>query len=149
QLHGLDPLTPIEETLRALEDLVRQGHVRYVGVSNWSAWTIMKALGIADKNNWTRLSTLQAYYTIAGRDLEREIAPLLEAEKVGLMVWSPLAGGLLSGKYARDASGPEGSRRVSFDFPPVNRDRAFDCIDVMRDIAKTHNVSIARIALGW
>jgi aryl-alcohol dehydrogenase-like predicted oxidoreductase len=149
QIHGLDPLTPIEETVRALDDLVRQGHVRYVGVSNWSAWTIMKALGIADKNNWTRLSTLQAYYTIAGRDLEREIAPLLQAEKVGLMVWSPLAGGLLSGKFERDAKGPEGSRRASFDFPPVNKDRAFDCIDVMRDIAKAHDVSVARIALSW
>jgi aryl-alcohol dehydrogenase-like predicted oxidoreductase len=149
QIHGLDPITPIEETVRALDDLVRQGHVRYVGVSNWSAWTIMKALGIADKNNWTRLSTLQAYYTIAGRDLEREIAPLLEAEKVGLMVWSPLAGGLLSGKFERDTKGPEGSRRASFDFPPVNKDRAFDCIDVMRDIAKAHGVSVARIALAW
>jgi aryl-alcohol dehydrogenase-like predicted oxidoreductase len=149
QIHGLDPITPIEETVRALDDLVRQGHVRYVGVSNWSAWTIMKALGIADKNNWTRLSTLQAYYTIAGRDLEREIAPLLEAEKVGLMVWSPLAGGLLSGKFERDTKGPEGSRRASFDFPPVNKDRAFDCIDVMREIAKAHGVSVARIALAW
>ncbi len=149
QVHGLDPITPIEETVRALDDLVGQGHVRYVGVSNWSAWTIMKALGIADKNNWTRLSTLQAYYTIAGRDLEREIAPLLEAEKVGLMVWSPLAGGLLSGKVDRDTKAADGTRRASFDFPPVNRERAFDCIDVMRDIAKAHGVSVARIALAW
>ena len=149
QIHGLDQLTPIEETVRALDDLVRQGHVRYVGVSNWSAWTIMKALGIADKNGWTRLATLQAYYTIAGRDLEREIVPLLEAEKLGLMVWSPLAGGLLSGKYDRDGNGPEGSRRATFDFPPVNKDRAFDCIDVMRAIADARGVSVARIALAW
>ena len=149
QMHGLDPLTPIEETVRALEDLVSQGHVRYIGLSNWSAWTIMKALGIADRHGWARPATLQAYYTIAGRDLEREIAPLLEAEKLGLMVWSPLAGGLLSGKYDRDGKGPDGSRRLSFDFPPVDRDRAFDCIDVMREIAGAHGVSVARIALAW
>lgn len=149
QIHGLDQVTPIEETVRALDDLVRQGHVRYVGVSNWPAWRIMKALGIAEQHGWTRLATLQAYYTIAGRDLEREIAPLLEAEKLGLMVWSPLAGGLLSGKYDRDGRGPQGSRRVSFDFPPVNRERAFDCIDVMREIADARGVSVARIALAW
>jgi aryl-alcohol dehydrogenase-like predicted oxidoreductase len=149
QMHGLDRVTPIEETLRALEDLVRQGHVRYIGLSNWPAWTIMKALGIADQRGWTRPVTLQAYYTIAGRDLEREIAPLLEAEKVGLMVWSPLAGGLLSGKYDREGKGPQGSRRVTFDFPPVDKDRAFDCVDVMRDIAKAHRISVARIALAW
>lgn len=149
QIHGLDPVTPIEETVGALDDLVRQGHVRYVGVSNWSAWTIMKALGIAERHGWTRLSTLQAYYTIAGRDLEREIVPLLTAEKVGLMVWSPLAGGLLSGKYNRDGSGPEGARRVSFDFPPVNKERAFDCVDAMRVIADARGASVARVALAW
>ncbi|WP_029352461.1 aldo/keto reductase [Bosea sp. 117] len=149
QIHGLDTLTPIEETLRALDDLVRQGHVRYVGVSNWSAWTLMKALGLADRHGWTRPVTLQAYYTIAGRDLEREIAPLLEAEKLGLMVWSPLAGGLLSGKYDREGSGPQGSRRASFDFPPVDRERAFDCIDAMRPIAQAHGVSVARVALAY
>jgi aryl-alcohol dehydrogenase-like predicted oxidoreductase len=149
QIHGFDRITPIEETLRALDDLVRQGHVRYVGVSNWSAWTIMKALGLADRNGWARLSTLQAYYTIAGRDLEREIVPLIQAEKLGLMVWSPLAGGLLSGKYDRDGNGPEGSRRASFDFPPVNKDRAFACIDVMREIANARGVSVARIALAY
>ncbi len=149
QIHGFDAVTPIEETVRALEDLVRQGHVRYIGVSNWPAWAIMKAVGIADRHSWTRLSTLQAYYTIAGRDLEREIAPLLEAERIGLMVWSPLAGGLLSGKFNRDGNGPEGSRRVSFDFPPVDKDRAFACVDVMRAIAEARGVSVARIAIGW
>jgi aryl-alcohol dehydrogenase-like predicted oxidoreductase len=149
QIHGLDQVTPVEETVRALDDLVRQGHVRYVGVSNWPAWRIMKALGVAEQHGWARLATLQAYYTIAGRDLEREIAPLLEAEKLGLMVWSPLAGGLLSGKYDREGKGPQGSRRVTFDFPPVNRDRAFDCIDVMREIADARGVSVARIALAW
>ncbi len=149
QIHSFDRVTPIEETVRALDDLVRQGHVRYVGLSNWQAWTIMKALGIAERHGLARAATLQAYYTIAGRDLERELAPLVETEKLGLMVWSPLAGGLLSGKYDRDSKGPQGSRRVSFDFPPVNRERAFDCVDAMREVAKRHNVSVARIALAW
>jgi len=149
QIHGLDPLTPVEETVRALDDLVRQGHVRYVGVSNWPAWKIMKALGVAEQRGWTRLSTLQAYYTIAGRDLERELVPMMLSEGVGLLVWSPLAGGLLSGKYGRDGKGPEGARRVAFDFPPVNKDRAFDCIDAMRPIAEARGVSVARIALAW
>lgn len=149
QIHGFDPLAPIEETLRALDDLVRQGHVRYVGLSNWAAWSVMKALGLADRHGWTRPATLQAYYTIAGRDLEREVVPMLEAEKMGLMVWSPLAGGLLSGKYDRDGGGPEGSRRASFDFPPVNRDRAFDCIDALRGIAEARGVSVSRVALAW
>jgi len=149
QMHGLDRVTPIEETVRALDDLVRQGHVRYVGLSNWSAWTVMKALGLADGRGWTRPATLQAYYTIAGRDLEREIAPLLETEKLGLLVWSPLAGGLLSGKYDPEGKGPQGSRRVAFDFPPVDKKRAFDCVDVMRNVAKNHRVSVARIAIAW
>lgn len=149
QIHGVDPITPIEETVRALEDLVREGLVRYVGVSNWPAWRIMKALGIADRFGWSRFATLQAYYTIAGRDLERELVPLLEAEGVGLLVWSPLAGGLLSGKYDRQGNGPDGARRVSFDFPPVDRERAFDCIDVMREIGDAHGVSVARVALAW
>jgi aryl-alcohol dehydrogenase-like predicted oxidoreductase len=149
QIHGFDAITPIEETVRALEDLVRQGHVRYVGVSNWPAWVIMKALGLQDRHGWMRLSTLQAYYTIAGRDLEREILPLLDSEKIGLMVWSPLAGGLLSGKYGREGSVPAGSRRASFDFPPVDQDRAFACIDAMRPMAEARAVSVARIAIAW
>ncbi|MBN9024095.1 MULTISPECIES: aldo/keto reductase [Kaistia] len=149
QIHGFDPLTPVEETVRALDDLVRQGHVRYVGVSNWASWQIMKALGIADSKDWARFASLQAYYTIAGRDLERDIVPMLRDQKVGLMVWSPLAGGFLSGKYDRDGKGPDGARRASFDFPPINKDRAFDVIDVMREIGDAKGVSVARIALAW
>ena len=149
QIHGTDPVTPVEETVRAMEDLVSQGHVRYWGISNWAAWRIARALGIADKHGWNRPVTLQAYYTIAGRDLEREIVPLLDEEKLGLMVWSPLAGGFLSGKYSRDGGGPNDARRVTFDFPPLNKDRAFDCIDVMRQIAEARGVSVARIALAY
>jgi len=149
QIHGFDPATPIEETVRALHTLVEHGHVRYVGVSNWAAWQIMKALGIAQQNGWHRFESLQAYYTLAGRDLEREIVPLLGSENLGLMVWSPLAGGLLSGKYSRDGEAQAGDRRATFDFPPVNRDRGFDCIDAMREIADAKGVSVARIALAW
>ncbi|SDJ45008.1 aldo/keto reductase [Variovorax sp. OV700] len=149
QIHGFDPVTPIEETVRALDNLVQQGHVRYVGVSNWAAWQIMKALGIAERQGLARFESLQAYYTIAGRDLERELAPMLQSENVGLMVWSPLAGGLLSGKYGRDGEAEKGSRRTTFDFPPVNVERAYDCIDVMRQLAEARKVSVAQIALAW
>jgi aryl-alcohol dehydrogenase-like predicted oxidoreductase len=149
QIHGFDPATPVEETVRALDTLVQHGHVRYVGVSNWAAWQIVKALGIAERFSLARFETLQAYYTLAGRDLERELVPMLQSEGLGLMVWSPLAGGLLSGKYGREQQGEAGSRRTTFDFPPVNRERAYDCIDVMRDIAEVKKVSVAQIALAW
>ncbi len=149
QIHGNDTVTPIEETLRALDDLVSQGLVRYVGVSNWAAWKIAKALGVSERQGYARFETLQAYYTIAGRDLERELVPMITSEDVGLMVWSPLAGGLLSGKFGPGSNNPEGARRTTFDFPPVDRDRAFACIEVMREIGDTHGVSVARIALAW
>ncbi|MBB4305178.1 aryl-alcohol dehydrogenase-like predicted oxidoreductase [Rhodobium orientis] len=149
QIHGFDPLTPMEETIDALDNLVKRGLVRYVGVSNWAAWQIMKALGIAERKNLEPFRSLQAYYTIAGRDLEREIVPLLKSEGVGLMVWSPLAGGLLSGKYSREEESAPDSRRASFDFPPVDKERGFDVIDAMRPIAESHGVSVAQIALAW
>jgi aryl-alcohol dehydrogenase-like predicted oxidoreductase len=149
QVHGFDPATPIEEALRALDTLVQHGHVRYIGVSNWAAWQIMKALGMSERLGLARFESLQAYYTVAGRDLEREIIPLLQSENLGLLVWSPLAGGLLSGKYGRDRQGEAGSRRTSFDFPPVNLERAYDCIDVMRGIASAKRVSVAQIAIAW
>ncbi|MDX5379009.1 MAG: aldo/keto reductase, partial [Halomonas sp.] len=136
QVHGFDPATPIEETLSALDTLVQHGHVRYVGVSNWAAWQIVKALGIAERKGLNRFQSLQAYYTLAGRDLEREIVPMLESEGLGLMVWSPLAGGLLSGKYGRDGQAAGEGRRANFDFPPVEKDRAHDCVDAMRGIAE-------------
>lgn len=149
QMHGFDPATPIEETLRALDTLVQNGDVRYVGVSNWGAWQIMKAIGISERLELARFESLQAYYTVAGRDLERDIIPLLKSENVGLMVWSPLAGGLLSGKYGRDTKPSDGSRRTTFDFPPVNVERAYDCIDVMRGIADAKKVTVAQVALAW
>jgi aryl-alcohol dehydrogenase-like predicted oxidoreductase len=149
QLHGFDQATPMEEALRALDTLVRHGHVRYIGVSNWAAWQIAKALGISERLGLARFESLQAYYTIAGRDLEREIVPMLKSENVGLMVWSPLAGGLLSGKYKRDGSSSEQGRRTNFQFPPVNMDRAYDCIDAMTKMAEAKGATVAQIALAW
>jgi aryl-alcohol dehydrogenase-like predicted oxidoreductase len=149
QIHGFDPLTPMEETLRALDDLVHSGKVRYIGCSNLAAWQLMKSLWVSDIYNLHRFESLQAYYTIAGRDLEREIVPLLQDQNLGLMVWSPLAGGLISGKYDRDGKGPGGARRVEFDFPPVDKDRAFNVVDVMREIAADKKASVAQIALSW
>ena len=149
QIHGNDSITPIEETLRALDTLVNQGKVRYIGCSNWQAWKIAKALGISEFKGLARFDTLQAYYSIAGRDLERDIVPLLEAEKTGLLVWSPLAGGLLSGKFSRENQKPEGSRRSEFDFPLVDKERAWKILDVIAPIAKAHGCSAARISLAW
>ncbi|NTW86705.1 MAG: aldo/keto reductase, partial [Holophagaceae bacterium] len=149
QIHGNDTVTLLEETLRALDDLVRQGLVRYVGVSNWAAWKIARALGISEAKGYARFETLQAYYSIAGRDLERELVPMLTEEKLGLMVWSPLAGGLLSGKFGPGAPTPEGARRTAFDFPPVDTARAWACVAVMREVAASHGVSVAQVALAW
>ena len=149
QIHGFDEATPIEETVRALDTMVEHGHVCYVGVSNWAAWQIVKALGVSERLGLARFQSLQAYYTIAGRDLERELVPMLQSEGLGLMVWSPLAGGFLSGKYARDQQGDAGSRRTAFDFPPLDKERAYDAIDVMRAVATARGVSVAQIALSW
>ena len=152
QIHGWDSQTPMDEALRALDDIVRSGRARYIGVSNWAAWQIMKALGLSDKLGLAKFASLQAYYTVAGRDLEREIVPLLASEGVGLMVWSPLAGGLLSGKYTRkDGGGSEGEgRRAAFDFPPVEPARADGLIEAMRTMAAARdNGSVAQIALAW
>lgn len=153
QIHGWDPTTPMEEALRALDDMVRSGRVRYIGVSNWAAWTIVKALGMSERLGLERFASLQAYYTVAGRDLEREIVPMLRSEGVGLMVWSPLAGGFLSGKYTRgadDRSQGEG-RRAAFDFPPVNMDRGYDLVEAMKRMADSRggDATVAQIALAW
>lgn len=149
QIHGFDPVTPFEETLYALEQLIQSGKVRYIGCSNLAAWQLMKALGISELKGYSKFVSLQAYYTIAGRDLERELVPLLKDQKIGLMVWSPLAGGFLSGKYRRNNETEQGNRRTTFDFPPINKEKAYDIIDVMDEIAKSKNVSIAQIALAW
>jgi aryl-alcohol dehydrogenase-like predicted oxidoreductase len=149
QIHGFDPLTPFEESLSALNDLVRAGKIRTLGLCNLAAWQIMKALSISRHNQWAEFSSVQAYYSIAGRDLEREVMPLVEDQKLGLMIWSPLAGGYLSGKFRRNSLTPDESRRSTFDFPPIDKEKAFACIDAMEPIAKNHGVSIAQVALAW
>ena len=149
QLHGFDPLTSFEESLSALNDIVKSGKIRYIGLCNMAAWQIMKALGISRLHNWNEFVSVQAYYSIAGRDLEREIFPLVRDQKLGLMIWSPLAGGFLSGKFKRDQTPPAGSRRAEFDFPPLNKDKAFACVDALEPVAKSHGVSVAQAALAW
>jgi aryl-alcohol dehydrogenase-like predicted oxidoreductase len=149
QIHSFDPLTPMEETVRALDDVVRSGRVRYIGVSNWAAWQIALALGISDRLGLNRFVSVQAHYAAATRDIEREIVPMLDATGLGLLVWSPLSGGFLSGKVSRTENPDETSRRGRIDFPPVNQDRAFAVIDAMRPMADAHGVSVARVALAW
>ncbi|MEM9476427.1 MAG: aldo/keto reductase [Pseudomonadota bacterium] len=148
QIHGFDPATPMVETLEALDTLVRQGHVRYIGLSNWAAWQVAKAVGIAEARRLAPIVSLQSYYTLAGRDLEREIVPMLMSEQIGLMVWSPLAGGFLSGKFDREGKTAEG-RRVEFDFPPLNKDRAYDAVDAMRAIAAEKGCTVPQVAIAW
>ena len=149
QIHGHDSLTPIEETLRALDDLVRQGKVRYIGCSNQAAWHMMKAAGISAAQNLAKFISLQAYYSLVGRDLEYEIVPFLKDQKIGLMTWSPLAGGFLSGKFTRETAGAAGGRRTFFNFPPIDVERGYDIVDVLQKIANRHEVSVAQVALGW
>lgn len=148
QIHGFDPATPMSETLEALDTLVRQGYVRYLGLSNWAAWQVVKAVGITEARHLAPIVSLQAYYSVGGRDLERELVPMLESERIGLMVWSPLAGGFLSGKFDREGKTAEG-RRVNFDFPPIDKDRAYAAIDVMRSIAAEKGCTVPQIALAW
>lgn len=149
QVHGWDICTPIEETIRALDDLVRSGKVRYIGCSNWSARKLMKSIGISELRGWERFVSLQAYYSLVGRDLEHELLPLCHEEGLGVMVWSPLSGGFLSGKYNRTDPTPDGARRTSFGFPPIDEERGFDAIEVLDDIAKERGAGTAQIALAW
>jgi aryl-alcohol dehydrogenase-like predicted oxidoreductase len=149
QIHGFDPVTPIEETVRALDDVTRSGKARYVGFSNLPAWMAMKAIGFAEANGLARFQSAQVYYSIAGRDIEREIVPLAQSEGLSIFPWSPLAGGLLSGKFDPSKSGPAGARRASFDFPPVDPGRLPQVLGALQSVARQCGVSVARIALAW
>ena len=149
QVHGWDIRTPIEETLRALDDLVRQSKVRYIGCSNWSARHLMKALYLSRAHDWAGFVSLQAYYSLVGRDLEHELLPLCREESVGVLPWSPLSGGFLSGKYTRENPTPEGARRSGFQFPLIDEARGFDAVDALARIAKEKGATIAQVALAW
>ena len=148
QVHGWDPATPVEETLRALSDLVRMGKVNYIGASNWTARHLAKSLELSRANDWETFVSLQAYYSLVGRDLEHELLPLTREEGLGVLPWSPLSGGFLSGKYTRENQSPEGARRAEFDFPPVD-ERGFDAVDELQRIAEKKNASVAQVALAW
>ena len=148
-VHGVDPKTPVEEIVRSLNDIVLTGKVRYVAVCNWPAWMVMKAIGIAEKHGWNKFVGMQYFYSLAGRDIEREILPVAADQNLAMMPWSPLAGGFLGGKYGRNAEKATGSRRDTFDFPLINKEKAYDIIDVITEIAKAQDASIAEIALAW
>lgn len=148
QIHGVDADTPIEETVRALDDVVRAGKVRYVGYSNLPAWLAMKALSFAEHHGLSRFVSAQMYYSIAGRDLEREVVPMAQDQGVAILPWSPLAGGLLSDKFAAGAK-PADARRSQFDFPPVDRGRLPKVLESLQAVSKETGLSIARVALAW
>lgn len=148
-VHGTDLKTPIEETVRALNDVVMTGKVRYIAICNWPAWMVMKAQGIADKYGWNKFVGLQYYYSLSTRDIERELVPLAIDQNMAIMPWSPLAGGFLSGKFTRSDAQDSDSRRAKFDFPPINKDKAYDIVDVLAEIGQQHGVSVAQVALAW
>ncbi len=148
QVHRFDPLTAVDDTLRALDDLVRSGKVRYIGCSNLPAWYLMKALAVSRAQRLERFKCTQSFYSLAGRELEREMIPLLKDQGLGLLVWSPLAGGFLSGKFTRDG-GDETARRAKFDFPPVDREKGFAILDVLTAVATAHDATVPQIALAW
>lgn len=146
QLHGWDPATPIEESLRALQDLVTQGYIRYVGVSNWAAWQVAKAHGISQLHNLAKMQSYQGYYSLAGRDAEREILPMLASEAMSMIVFSPLAGGYLTGKYR---SGMTRGRRSTIQFPPVDETRGAAVLNAMDAVSSARGVSMEAVALAW
>lgn len=149
QIHGWDNLTPLDETMRALDDLVRTGKVRYIGCSNLTAWQVVKANAIAASSNGAGFCSLQAYYSLLGRELELDLLPMCRHEGIGVMVWSPLAGGFITGKYRRGKDSPRGSRRSSFDFPPLDREKGYDLIELLDGLAKEKKSTIPRLALSW
>jgi len=151
QVHEWDGLTPLEETLEALDTLVRSGKVRYVGCSNYSGWQMTKALGLSDRLGYQRFVSEQVYYSLQARDIEYEIVPAALDQGVGILVWSPLAGGLLSGKYRRGEQGPEGARQLTqWNEPPVrDPDQLYDIVDALVEIASDRGASAAQVALAW
>lgn len=148
-VHGVDPKTSVEEIVRTLNDIVLTGKVRYIAICNWPAWMVMKAIGIAEKHGWNKFVGLQYFYSLSGRDIEREILPLAADQNLAVMPWSPLAGGFLSGKFTRNTEATGNSRRDTFDFPPINKERAYDIVDVLAETGKQHGVSVAEVALAW
>lgn len=148
-VHRLDPYTPIEETLEALDAIVKAGMVRYIGFSNWPAWLASKAVGLQREHHWAQFRAAEMYYSLVGRDLEHEIVPFVEDAGIGIMVWSPLASGFLSGKYTRENPGGNGGRLTGFDIIPFDRERGYDLVEKLREIGELHHASPAQVALAW
>ena len=151
QIHEWDGETPLAETLETLDTLVRSGKVRYIGCSNYSGWHLMKALAISDRRNYARFVSQQIYYSLQARDAEYELVPITLDQGLGILVWSPLAGGLLSGKYRRSQKSPEGTRHFNnWGEPPIhNEEQLYDVIDLLVKLGETHKVSAAQIALAY
>jgi len=148
-VHRPDFLTPIEETLEALDTLARTGKVRYVGFSNWTAWRAAKAVGIQERNGWARFRAAEMYYSLVGRDVEHEVVPFVQDAGIGILAWSPLAGGFLTGKYSRENPQGDGGRLSAVDFIPRDKEKSYDAVDRLRTIASAHGASIAQTALAW
>lgn len=147
QVHSWDPTTPLEETLSALDDLVKSGKVRYIGLSNFTGWQIARAYGISEAKGFHKFVSAQSYYSLVGRELEYEVLPVVKDLNMGVMVWSPLASGFLSGKYTGTETEP--GRRGVFSFPPVNQVQGDAIVEILRKIAEVHNATPAQIALAW
>jgi aryl-alcohol dehydrogenase-like predicted oxidoreductase len=147
-VHGVDPKTSIENIVHTLNDIVNTGKVRYIAICNWPAWMVAQAQTIAEHNNWQKFIGLQYYYSAVSRDIEHELIPMAQHHKLSVFPWSPLAGGFLTGKFSREQSS-SGSRRDSFDFPPINKEKAYDLVDVLKDIASQHKASTSQVALAW
>jgi aryl-alcohol dehydrogenase-like predicted oxidoreductase len=148
-VHRPDPFTPVEETVEALDSLVKQGKIRYVGYSNWPAWMAATGVGLQEKNGWAKFCAAEMYYSLVGRDLELDIVPFLEHARIGTLIWSPLAGGLLTGKYTRSNPKGDGGRLATLDFLPFDKTKAYEVVDKLIAIAKAHNASPAQVALAW
>lgn len=148
-LHSIDPLTPLEETMRACEALLQGGKIRYLALSNWPAWTAATMLGLQRRHGCSPIVAMQLYYSLAGRDVETELVPLAEAEGLGILAWSPLAGGFLTGKYTREEPNPPGARRTTFRQPPVAMEQGYDIVETLVSIGEARGLAPAHVALAW
>jgi aryl-alcohol dehydrogenase-like predicted oxidoreductase len=148
-VHRVDPHTPIEETADALDSLVRSGKVRYIGFSNWPAWLAAKTVGIQREQGWARFKAAEVYYSLVGRDLEHELVPFVQDAGIGVFVWSPLAGGFLSGKYSRENPKGDGGRLNAFDMLPYDKEKGYQVVDRLRAIGAAHRATPAQVALAW
>lgn len=148
-VHKLDPHTPVEETADALDSVVKSGKVRYIGFSNWSAWLAAKTVGLQQQNRWARFKAAELYYSLVGRDVEHELEPFVKDAGIGVIVWSPLAGGFLTGKYTRDNPKGDGGRLTSFDMLPHDKNKGYELVDRLRTIGERHRATPAQVAIAW